>query len=165
MLKAEWAGNATHSPASDNMTLSQVSFSNQYIFTVESNSSTSGLSYDEFNQSIRFSVEGPNGTKGYAQVTVPKSLALAPANMMVYVDDLETSFETSSRGNTWVLAIEYPHSEHRVVVDLDFTPVPEYGELLMIMPLLMVMLLLAVIASRKTLARKGKAATLPLRLH
>jgi hypothetical protein len=64
VLKVEWAGNATHSSASSNTTLSEVSFSNQCVFTVESNSSTSGLSYDEGNQSIRFSVEGPSGTKG-----------------------------------------------------------------------------------------------------
>jgi hypothetical protein len=161
VLKAEWAGNATHSPASSKTTLSEVSFSNQYVFTVESNSSTSGLSYDEANQSVRFSVEGPSGTKGYAQITVPKSLAVDTAKMMVYVDDSETSFETSSRDGSWVLAIEYTHSEHRVVVDLDFTPVPEYPALI-VMPLLMVMLLLAVVASRKTRAHRDEATTYPL---
>jgi hypothetical protein len=81
--------------------------------------------------------------------------------MMVYVDDSETSFKTLSREDSWVLAIEYPHSEHRVVVDLDFTPVPEYGEV-MVMPLLMVILLIAVIASRKTRAHRDGATTLPL---
>jgi hypothetical protein len=153
LLKAEWAGNETHSCAKSNVTVSSTSYRNQYVFTVESNSSISGQAFDEADQSLRFSVSGPNGTRGYARVTVAKILVAGPLNVGVFVDGVEKDFRTVSANDSYLLFFDYSHSVHRVVVDLDITVVPEFPES-MVLPLLMVATLLGVLFSVKTLSAK-----------
>ena len=114
VLRAEWAGNATHGPAN----------------------STAGLS------------TGQAGTRGYARITVAKSLIPNSSRVGVYVDWVEKGFSMLPMDDSWVLALDYPHSAHRVMVYLDVTLVPEFPGL-MILPLFM--LLSAVFAA---LARK-----------
>ena len=74
VLKAEWAGNATHGPANTTVGLSSTSYNSQYVFSVESNSSISLLSYNGTARSLSFQVTGQAGTRGYARITVAKSL-------------------------------------------------------------------------------------------
>jgi hypothetical protein len=123
------------------------------VFTVESNSSVSQQGFDEADRSLSFSVSGPNGTRGYARVTVAKSLVTGPLNLRVFVDGVEKGFSTFPANDSWLLLFDYPHSVHRVVVDLYITVVPEFPEL-MVLPLLMVATLLGALFSVKTLSAK-----------
>jgi hypothetical protein len=147
-LRAEWAGNATHGSATANATLSSISYADQYVFTVESNSSTSQLAFNETDRSLRFSATGPDGTRGFARVNVAKNMVNDPSRMKVYVDGAERSFMTSSVDDSWLLAFDYTHSTHQVMVDLDITIVPEFPGLIVI-PLVMMATLLVTILSKK----------------
>jgi hypothetical protein len=147
-LRAEWAGNATHSSATANATLSSISYGNQYVFTVESNSSTSQLAFNETDRSLRFTAAGTDGTRGYARVNVAKNMVNDPSKVKVYVDGAQRSFKMSSVDDSWLLIFDYSHSIHQVTVDLDITIVPEFPGLIVI-PLVMMATLLVTMLSRK----------------
>jgi hypothetical protein len=155
VLKAEWAGNATHGPAKAIATLSSTLHANQ-VFSVESNSSTSQLAFNETDRCLRFMATGPDGTRGYARVTVAKDLIVDPLKVKVYADGVETSFGILSSDDSWLLVFEYSHSTHQMVVDLDITVVPEFRDL-MILPLFMIATLVVTALSAKRRRPPGQS--------
>jgi len=147
-VRANWAGNATHSEVSNTTTLSSLAYQDQYVFSVESNSTISGLAFDTKNWKLSFTATGPNGTIGYTKVTVAKSLIADIANIRVYMDGRQSNFSITSINDSWLLTFNYMHSAHQVVMDLDITIIPEFPSFL-ILPLFMIATLLAVIAYRR----------------
>ncbi len=85
-IKAEWAGNATYSGASGNLTLSSLPLMNLYVFSVESNSTVSALAFNTTSSELSFTVSGPSGTKGYVKVSIAKSLVENVSDVKVYLD-------------------------------------------------------------------------------
>ena len=108
------------------------------MFSVESNSSLSLLSYNGTAKSLSFSVTGQEGTRDYARITVAKSLVDNSSRVGVCVDWVEKGVSLLPGDDSWVLALDYPHSAHQVVVYLDVTLVPEFPGL-MILPLFMLL--------------------------
>jgi hypothetical protein len=119
VLKAEWAGNATHSYVNSTTTLSTISYSNQYVFTVESNSTISELAFNTTDWALSFSASGPDGTTGYVRVTAAKTLVVSPEKIRVHLDGKQAQFSMLSIGDSWLLTFEYQHSSHQVQVDFD----------------------------------------------
>ncbi len=150
ILKAEWAGNSTHRSANDTTKLSSLPYLDQYVFTVESNSSISELAFNTTDWTLSFDAAGPNGTKGYVKITIAKSLVSDIANMKVYIDSIQTTnFSATSTDDSWLLTFNYSHSTHQVLVDLDINIIPEYSS---IFPLLFIMATLLMVIVR---AKKG----------
>jgi hypothetical protein len=139
-LKAEWDGNATHSTANAATCLSSISYGNQ-VLSVGSNTSTSQLSFNATDLSLRFSVSGPDNTKGYARVTLPKSLVTDTTKVKVYIDGTEKAFDISLEEDSWLLAFDYASSTHKIVVDLDITVIPEYPGMMILLLFMMTTLI------------------------
>jgi hypothetical protein len=137
VIKAEWSGNSSHSATSSTATLSSISYENQ-ILSVESNSSTSQLSYNESSRFLSFLVTGPTDSRGYARITVAKALIGNSSRVGVHLDGVEKSFSMLAGDDSWVLLFDYPHSVHQVVVYLDVAPIPEMP-LFMFLPLFMLL--------------------------
>jgi PKD repeat protein len=148
VLKAEWGGNATHFGASNTTTLSSLVHQNQYVFSVESNSSISELYFNTTDWTLSFTASGPNGTKGYVKVTAAKSLAANPENVRVYLEGNQIEYSMTSTDDSWLLTFIYMHSTHQVAVDLDINIVPEFP-LFLILPLFTIATLLAVTLYRR----------------
>jgi parallel beta-helix repeat protein len=123
---AEWTGNMTYSEASSNVTLNCISAMNQYVFSVESNSTISALAFNTTSQELSFTASGPSGTTGYARITIAKSLVTDITNIRVYLDNNQTEYSIVSLDDSWLLMFNYTHSTHRVAVDLNVTTVPEF---------------------------------------
>jgi hypothetical protein len=147
MVKAEWMGNTTFDSSNINATVCSIAYG-QHIFSVESNSSTSQLSFNETDQSLRFTASGPDGTNGYARVTVAKEFITDPLMVRVSIDDANEDFSVLSTDDSWILAFDYSHSAHFVVVDLDIMAVPEFQQF-MVLPLFLTGSLLATLLSRR----------------
>ena len=85
---------------------------------VKSNSSISDVKLDEQAKKVSFTVEGQTGTKGAADVTIPK--AMLSGNMMVMIDGQAMSTDdviVKSQTQTDVtLEMNYHHSRHTVDV-------------------------------------------------
>ena len=135
IMKAEWAGNATYSGASGNLTLSSLPFMNQYAFSVESNSTVSALAFNATSSELSFIVSGPSGTMGYVKVSIAKSLVEHVTDLKVYLDGSESEYSMTSVGDSWLLVFNYAHSSHQVVVNLGVVVVSEFSSVILLLGL------------------------------
>jgi hypothetical protein len=119
ILMAEWAGNQTYTETSNSTTLSIVPYENQYVFSVASNSTVSSLSFNSTSKELTFTVSGPPGTSGFADVTIAKSLVANATNLKVYLNGTETSYSILSTDDSWLVHFNYNHSVHSVVIALN----------------------------------------------
>jgi PKD repeat protein len=120
-IRGEWTGNATHLASNNTCTLSSLAYESQYVFTVESNSTISDLSFDPATQQLSFNATGPEGTKGYARIRIAKSLVTDPGNIRIYLDGNQREYSTTSTDDSWLLTFDYEHSVHRVTISLGVT--------------------------------------------
>jgi parallel beta-helix repeat protein len=147
MLKAEWSGNSTHFGVSSTIAVSTIPYENQYVFTVESNSTISDLIFDQNSGHLSFGVSGENGTTGYTRVTIAKSLIIDVTKIKILLDGLEYNYTVTELNDSWVLFFTYNHSVHQVQVDLQ-AAIPEFPSFL-ILALFMIGTVLAVAACKK----------------
>jgi len=148
LVKATWSGNATYLGTTTTINLAVIPFGEQYVFSVESNSTISGVAFNTTDWTLSCTATGPSGTKGYVKVTVAKSLVENITNIRVYIDGNQTKYTITSTDDSWLLTLSYMHSTHQVVVDLDIKIIPEFPSFV-ILPLFMIATLLAVIAYRR----------------
>ena len=149
LLKAEWAGNATHESVENTSTLSSIAYNN-YVFSVESNSTITQLSFNSTDWSLGFKATGSNGTSGYCRITVDKSLISDPDKVVVRVDGVQTEFSINDLGDKWIILFAYGHSTHNVVADLDIGVVSEFDSAPIFLFLVMGLLAFAFLVKRKT---------------
>ncbi|MFX1563251.1 MAG: right-handed parallel beta-helix repeat-containing protein [Promethearchaeota archaeon] len=124
LVRATWAGNATYPGTSTTVNLAVTQYEEQYVFSVESNSTISGLTFNTTNWQLSFTTTGPNGTRGYARVTISKSLVANITNIRVHLDGNQSEYSTTSTDDSWLLTLTYAHSAHKVVVDLNINIIP-----------------------------------------
>jgi hypothetical protein len=67
--------NSTFSNANTTISFAVLSYHSQCVFSVRSNSTLSGLTFNSEDRELSFSVTGPSGTSGYVDVFIPKSLS------------------------------------------------------------------------------------------
>ena len=70
-------------------------------------------------------VSGPEGTSGYVEVAIAKSLVADIQTAEVTLNGTEIDYNTSSLDDTWLLYFTYSHSSHNVVVKLGTRAFPE----------------------------------------
>lgn len=99
----------------------------QYTFSVTSNSTISSVIYNSTTNVLSFSVSGPAGTNGYAEVSIPKELCPNISNLRVYVDGNEVEYEYTSDDDSWIIKITYQHSTHNIQIII-----PEFSLLVLI---------------------------------
>lgn len=124
---AEWNGNPSYFGASSNVTLAFLPTSDQHVLTVESDSTISGFNYNATNSNLSFTVNGSDGTGGYAKVTIAKNLVADIANLKVYLDSNQLEYSTAQTDDSWIITFDYLHSSHEIVMDLDITIIPEFS--------------------------------------
>jgi len=149
IVKAEWAGNTTHYETNNTVALSSLPYNNQYVFSVESNSTISELAFNTTDWTLRFSAIGPSGTKGYTKITVAKTLVENIANIRVYLDGNQSEYSIASIDDSWLLTFDYIHSSHQVVLDLDIDIIPEFSSFLIILLFMIATLLVVACIQQK----------------
>lgn len=117
-VKAECGGNLTHLGANGTVSLSMLPYSNEWVFSVESNSTISDLSFDPAGSKLTFSVSGEEHTVGNAKVTFAKGFANGAQDVKVYLDGTPATFSIASAGDSWTITSTYTHSTHLFEVDL-----------------------------------------------
>lgn len=154
-ILAEWTGNATHLASNSTVNLSVLPYQSTYAFSVESNSTVTGLAFDTTSQMLSFSVSGPNGTTGYAKVTIAKALVLNITMLQVSLDDVEYSYSAVSLDDSWLLTFMYNHSIHQVNVYLDRSVVPEFPTFPVLLLFMATVLLLTCAAARRKIPKRS----------
>jgi len=122
-LNATWNGTDTVSPANSTTTLNCLSY-DQYVFSVESNSTISGLAFNAANRVLSFTATGPDGTNGYVSATLAKNLTANPAGVKVLIDGNQVACSPTSTSDSCRLYFTYQHSTHTVVIDLSAAAQP-----------------------------------------
>ena len=105
--------NATTFP-SINMPTSQGTDTNP--FRIGSNSTVTDIVLDPTNATLSFTVSGPSGTAGYANVTIDKTLMPNGGGLKVYLDGNQVSYQLASTESSWILTFAYLHSTHHVSI-------------------------------------------------
>jgi PKD repeat protein len=146
-LKTEWAGNATFTPLNATVTLSALPYANQFVFSVESNSTISSLAFNSQTNQLGFTASGPSGTVGFTRVTIAKSLVPNITALQVKFDGAPYNYTVFDANNSWVLTLTYHHSSHAIVINLP-NAVPEFSPLL-ILPLFIIATLAAALILKK----------------
>jgi hypothetical protein len=67
---------------------------------------------------LNFTATGPSGTFGYVNAFIPKTFVSNIADVKVYLDGNQVTFEISSFDDSWLFHFTYPHSTHNVIIRL-----------------------------------------------
>ena len=128
LVRAKWASHYPYEPAESTRMLSVNTFDEQNVFSVVSNSTVSALAFNSTSKELSFSVSGPNGTVGFVDITIAKTLITNIADLSVYLDGTSLNYETTSTADSWQLHFTYTHSTHDVVVNLGKTVISDGSE-------------------------------------
>jgi parallel beta-helix repeat protein len=111
---------------------------------VMSNSTVSAFQVDVAQETASFNVTGAEGSAGFCRVTIPNIIvqSLWQGNYTVLVDGERWPFSNWTDATNTYLYFNYTHSQHQTII------IPELPSLLTL-PILMIMTLLAIIASRR----------------
>ena len=128
---------------------------------VVSNSTVTGLIFDSTRGILNFTVSGPQGTYGFFDATVAKTLL--SGQPVVLIDGVQTSATVSGDTNFWYIHVTYPHSQHHVTIGGSNT-VPEFPQAI---PLLLALFSLALVllCSKRRYGRPSKRAGEPVSLE
>ncbi len=122
MINATYAGDSTCPGTSTVVNLVVTPFASenaQDVFSVSSNSTLSDLTFNSTSGQLSFTVSGPSGTAGYANVYISKSLVNDTSTIEAYVDGNAMKYTVSSTADSWVLHFSYHHSTHEITIDLN----------------------------------------------
>lgn len=125
-----------------------LSFGDQYVFDVISNSTISYLSVSSEEMEIRFTATGPNGTNGCTLIILGKSLIADPSDVVVFLDGEAVEYATTEMENVWILTVNYSHSTHDIVVDLPADGIPELPSIVFIVPLMLVVMSVVIVLKK-----------------
>jgi hypothetical protein len=100
--------------------------STSYNVTTLSNSTVSSITLDQAGMAITFNVTGSVGTKGYVNVTIPKTLLNAETtDWTIMLDDVAASATISANATHTIVQLNYTHSDHRIRIQGTWV-VPEF---------------------------------------
>jgi hypothetical protein len=155
IIRAEWAGNATHFGSNNSTAINSITFDGEYVFSVESNSTITELFFNSTDRTLSFNANGDNGTQGYAKIIIAKTLVTDVESMKVYLDGSQVEYTLLSNGDSWCLIINYAHSTNQIVLDLNVNVIPEFPSYL-ILAIFVTTALFALIIEKKLLHPKSK---------
>jgi hypothetical protein len=122
LLKVRYAGNSTYAQVVIVVSFAVTAFESESVFSVASNSTVSGLTFNSEAKELSFAVDGESGTAGYVNLYVPKTLLNDASGLKVYLDGNELDFSYALQGESWLISFTYQHSTHAVIVNLGSTP-------------------------------------------
>ena len=121
LIKAIFTGDCNYSQTRTivNLAVAPADDEEENVFSVSSNSTVSQLAFNSTTNELSFTVSGENGTTGYFDVFIPKTLVADISNLNVYLDGNQMNYTATSLTDSWILHLTYHHSEHKVTMTLD----------------------------------------------
>lgn len=149
-VRASWRPYYPYEVAESVRMLSVNTFDEENVFSVFSNSTVSALAFNSSSKELSFTVSGPDGTKGFVNVGIAKSLVNDAADILLHLDGVALNYDLTSTTDSWRLYFTYEHSTHNVVVNLGNITVPgdsglePFSALLVVVVVVTVLVLVAV---------------------
>lgn len=88
-----------------------------YQVQVDTNSTLSNFEFDSNANKISLTVNGPTGTQGMCNITVPKNLMPTGHTLEVYIDGKKTDYHLTEDADNYYVCFEYLHSAHIVTIN------------------------------------------------
>jgi hypothetical protein len=123
-INVSWEGNEDFTRAEASINLAFTTVEEKYVFSVISDSAVSELAFNSTNKILGFTLEGPSGTTGFANVTIAKDLITETAGLKVYLDGNQKVYTATSSDTAWLLHFTYQHSTHNVTINLSQSATP-----------------------------------------
>jgi hypothetical protein len=117
LIKAVCAGSDLHFGSHAIVALSILAYQ-QYVFSVQSNSTISDLAFDPNIQKLSFNTSGETGTASLTKITLDKSLIINASAITIHIDGLTCNYTSIELTDTWDLAFIHSHSINQIEVDL-----------------------------------------------
>jgi len=89
------------------------------LFAIQTNSTITAFSVDATSKQLRFSVSGPEGSTGYLQIYISKTLIANASELQIMLDGAPLNFDSVSAGEAWLVSCYYHHSTHTVSINMD----------------------------------------------
>jgi hypothetical protein len=126
LLEAAWSGNYFYPPTNTTVNLVITPCQAQSFFSITTNSTLSGLSFDSATKQLSFTVSGPPGTTGYLDIYIPKSLISDISALTVSFDGNSIPYSSQSVGDSWLVSFTYHHSTHHIVMMMNGAPATQF---------------------------------------
>ena len=117
-IRATWGGNDIYPELSTIVNLAVIPFKEQSVFSVASNSTVNGFTFNSTSRKLSFMVTGASNTTGYANICLAKTLAENIGEVKVYLDGDQVDYVASSTDDSWLLHFTYQQHAHTVTVNL-----------------------------------------------
>jgi regulation of enolase protein 1 (concanavalin A-like superfamily) len=118
LIKATYEGDENYSETNQIVNLAVTQYAEKNAFSVSSNSTVSNLSFNSTSRELSFTITGPTGTTGYADVFIAKSLIQDSSSITVSLDENNIDYTAISTGDSWLLHFTYSHSAHNITINL-----------------------------------------------
>jgi hypothetical protein len=120
LLKADYPGNITYLPISTIVNFESANSNLQLNpISIQTNSTIAAFSFDPTEKQLSFSLTGPDGSTGYINVNISKSILTDISDLNVLLDGEPINFDAISTGYSWLLSFNYHHSTHIVAINLN----------------------------------------------
>jgi len=124
IVKGLWTGNISYPQKTVTANLAVISFEEQTVFSVASNSTVSALTFNSTSKELRFTLSGVSGSIGYVDASISKTLIDDIFHVHVYLNESELDYDAISLDDSWLLHFTYNHSVHEVVISLTGVSAP-----------------------------------------
>lgn len=106
------------------------------VAVASNSSSVRAFAFEQAEKKVSFTVEGETGTRGVAQVTLPKELLAGQLTVSIdgrmVAEDSNDVIVASDTATEMTLEINYPHSEHMIEI-IGTSVVPEFPMSMLVM--------------------------------
>jgi hypothetical protein len=116
LLRATYDGSTIYSSVSTTHSFAILPYQQQKVFSVESNSTVTGLTFNASNSQFSFTVTGTTGTTGYVSATISKTIIPNYNSIQVLLDGSQIASSIASNADSWVITFSYHHSSHQVTI-------------------------------------------------
>jgi hypothetical protein len=94
-----------------------------YQVFVSTTSTLCGFVFDSGANKISLTVDGPTGTSGVCNITVPKKLVPSGYGFEVYVDEQKADHTLTDDASNYYVNISYQHSTHTIAINIVSGPI------------------------------------------
>ena len=148
MLKAQWEGQGVYGSVTTIIFLSSLSYLDQNVFFIQSNSVIEDLVFNATNSELRFVATGDSGTKGNVRATIPRNLLDASGAWTILIDGNQVTPKVYVDADKTTIDFSYQHSTKTIQI-LGQNGIPEFSSWI-IVPLMLAMFSIIVIYKKKT---------------
>jgi hypothetical protein len=118
LIKATYEGDENYLGTNIVVNMAVSQFAERNVFSVTSNSTVSSLVFNSTSRELSFTLTGPSGTSGYADVCIAKTLIQNASSIQVFLDGNKIDRAVTSIDDSRLFHFIYNHSSHHVTLNL-----------------------------------------------